>query len=135
MKNLNQMKTLFTIVIACLFAISTQAQNSPANTPTTPKQAPAKQTPGVPVPAEQAPQANPAPAGTALEASGDGVLMKDGQLWVIKNGTTKPMTNSVTMLDGTSVLIDGTYTTMDGTKKLLKNGDLIGLDGKLTEGH
>ena len=117
------MKKLLSIAIACLFAISTQAQNTPANTsPSSAKTTPAQTSP---TNAKQAQQATPA------KASHDQVMMRDGKLWVSKDGKTVPMTSDMTMSNGTKLMTDGSYTTKDGKKMKMKNGDSMNMDGQV----
>ncbi len=63
--------------------------------------------------------------------SHDGVIMKDGKLLVTKNGQAAPLTENVTLNDGTIVTPDGTVKKTDGTTVTLKEGDYVTADGKL----
>jgi len=115
------MKTLLTIVIACLFAVSTQAQNSPASTPSSTQTKPA------PAPAA----AGSATTQTAPTASKNCLMMKDNKMWVVKGDKSAAMTADMTLSDGTKVFTTGAYQTKDGKKMMMKNGDCIGMDGKM----
>src|SRR5438876_3912480 len=100
------MKKLLPIAIACLFAISLQAQTS-TNTYTKP--APAAPT-----------QATPAKQAAPMQpASKDCLMMKDNKMWVMKDGKTTAMTSDMTLSNGTKVMVDGSYMTKDGKKMML----------------
>lgn len=60
----------------------------------------------------------------------DGVKMKDGKVWVKKDGKKTELLQEMTLSDGTKVLPNGTVTMSDGTVKNMKNGDMISMDGK-----
>ena len=112
------MKRLLTIAIASIFAIGAHAQNAPAtNSNTTPPKATV---------------AAPATATNAHQAKmKDGVMMKDGKMWVTQDGKTTAMDKEVTMKNGTKVMTDGTYVTKDGKKMKLANGVSIDKEGNL----
>lgn len=63
-------------------------------------------------------------------ANPDHVMMMDGKMMVMKDNKVTPLTNEVTLSDGTKVMADGTVLAKDGTKSMLKEGDLLGMDGK-----
>lgn len=60
----------------------------------------------------------------------DGVKMKNGKVWVIKDGNKTEATREITLNDGTRVMTDGSVVMADGTMKKLENGDMITMDGK-----
>ena len=62
----------------------------------------------------------------------DCVMMKDGKMMVEKGGKTMAMDKSVTMSNGTVVMPDGSVKTKDGTTKMLKDGDCVYMNGKMT---
>ncbi|HYF34954.1 MAG TPA: DUF6799 domain-containing protein [Prosthecobacter sp.] len=61
------------------------------------------------------------------------IAMKDGKLWVMKDGETSELKETVTLNDGTKVMADGSYTQKDGKKEMLKDGDAITWEGKVTD--
>ena len=115
------MKKLVIILIAGLFAVSTQAQTQQAT--------PASQT--APAPAKQQQAAPAKSATTADHGMKDCIGMKDGKMWMRKDGKTTPMEKDVTMKDGMKITTDGHYTMKDGKTGVLKNGECIDKDGKI----
>ncbi len=71
----------------------------------------------------------------ALEGSDknhqDGVMMKDGKMWMVKGSKTTVLDHTMTMDNGTKVMGDGTYTKKDGTKMTLKEGEHMDMTGKI----
>jgi hypothetical protein len=61
----------------------------------------------------------------------DCVMMKDGKLMVMKSGSVTPLDKELTLSNGSIISLDGTVKATDGTKLKLKEGEAIGLDGKL----
>lgn len=61
----------------------------------------------------------------------DGVMMKDGQMMIIKNGELVPMKTDMKMASGLQVTTDGTVTPAVGQKFTLKDGDSLSMDGTL----
>ncbi len=64
-------------------------------------------------------------------STSDGFMMKDGKMWVIKNRKTSPMNAEVTLDNGIRVMTDGTCMHKNGTTMRLKNGESIGMNGKM----
>lgn len=64
-------------------------------------------------------------------STSDGLMMKDGKMWMTKNGKTMPMDAEVTLDNGMKVMTDGTYMDKNGTTMRLKNGESIGMNGKM----
>ena len=62
----------------------------------------------------------------------DCVMMKDGKMMVMKGGKTMAMDQSVTMSNGTTVMPDGSVKMKDGTTKMLKDGDYVYMNGKMS---
>lgn len=60
------------------------------------------------------------------------VLMKDGKVMLIKDGKMVMMYEDMTMANGTVVSSDGTIKTKDGKTRMLLNGDIIDMKGKIT---
>ncbi len=66
-----------------------------------------------------------------MEDMHDCVIMKDGKMWVMKDGKTMSMDKEMTMENGTVVMADGHYMNKGGEKMMLKNGQCINMDGKM----
>lgn len=60
----------------------------------------------------------------------DGVKMKDGKVWMMKDGKKTEVKQEVTLTDGTKVNPNGTVIMADGSSKMMQNGDMISMDGK-----
>ncbi len=61
----------------------------------------------------------------------DAVMMKDGKMMITKDGKTSPMTNEVTMTNGTKVMVDGTIVLKDATTMKMGEDDIIFMTGKM----
>ncbi|WP_316753032.1 DUF6799 domain-containing protein [Pedobacter gandavensis] len=61
----------------------------------------------------------------------DHIMMKDGKMWVMKNGVHKEMKQPMTLENGTMVMTDGTVKMKDGTTMMMKNGNSINMMGKM----
>jgi hypothetical protein len=62
----------------------------------------------------------------------DGLMMKDGKVMMVKNGTYMGMNQtSMTLKNGTKVMIDGTIIKNDGSKMKLKEGEEIKMSGEI----
>jgi hypothetical protein len=61
------------------------------------------------------------------------IAMKDGKLWVMKDGKTTELTEAVTLNDGTKVNTDGSYVEKDGDRKNLKEGEAINWKGDVKD--
>ena len=59
-------------------------------------------------------------------------LMKDGNMLLVKNGEMAPMTVTLTMGDGSLCMPDGTCQRKDGTTVMLKEGQSMLMNGKIT---
>jgi hypothetical protein len=64
----------------------------------------------------------------------DHVAMKKGKMMVTKDGESKPMLQDITLKNGTKVMIDGTMVMKDGIKKMLKDDDMIDMEGEPIKG-
>jgi hypothetical protein len=62
----------------------------------------------------------------------DCVVMKDGKMMMMQGGKTMPMTQEMTMTDGTKCMTDGTCVKKDGTKMTMTNGQCMMMDGSMT---
>jgi hypothetical protein len=68
----------------------------------------------------------------AVDITAEGVMMKDGQVMIIKDGNSSVMTKDfIRMNDGTKVMKDGTVITPNGERDMLRNGDEVLMDGKI----
>lgn len=61
----------------------------------------------------------------------DCVMMKDGNMYVIKDGETTEMMKAVTMSNGTKILANGEVITKNGELSKLENGDVVYMNGKI----
>ena len=61
----------------------------------------------------------------------NGVLMEDGTMYVLKDGTKSEMTKAVIMSNGTKVLANGEVYLKSGEKLILANGDFVSNSGKI----
>ncbi|GEP41368.1 DUF6799 domain-containing protein [Brevifollis gellanilyticus] len=62
------------------------------------------------------------------------IAMKDGKLWVMKDGKTMELKEEATLMDGTKVMTDGSYLEKDAKeKKMLKEGEAITWEGKVKD--
>ena len=61
----------------------------------------------------------------------DCIKMKDGKMWVMKDGQTMEMTQDMTLSNGSKVMTNGSVMTKDGKTMMLKEGEGIGMNGKM----
>ncbi|MBC8984963.1 hypothetical protein H9X96_04150 [Pedobacter sp. N36a] len=61
----------------------------------------------------------------------DHIMMKDGKMWVMKNGKHTELKEPMTLENGTMVMADGTVKMKDGNTMMLKNGNSIDMMGKV----
>src|ERR1017187_3831665 len=59
----------------------------------------------------------------------DGVMMKNGEVMVMKNGHASPLTQDLILADGTTVMADGRVKMKEGTTSTLQDGDYFRMDG------
>ena len=64
----------------------------------------------------------------------NGVVMQDGTMYVLKDGTKSEMTKAVIMSNGTKVLANGEVYLKNGDKLMLENGDFVSNGGKIEKG-
>jgi len=60
----------------------------------------------------------------------DHIMMTDGKVMMIKEGKSMPLDKEITLSDGTKVTVDGTVTMKDGKKMMMKEGDMMTMDGE-----
>lgn len=63
----------------------------------------------------------------------DHLMLQDGKMWVMKQGTTAPLEADQTLGNGATVTIGGKVTTKEGTTFMLEEGDAIDMDGIITK--
>ena len=61
----------------------------------------------------------------------DCVMMKDGKMFVLKDGQKTMMDANITMPNGTMVMKDGTLMMKDGSTKMMNEGDSMDKDGNM----
>lgn len=61
----------------------------------------------------------------------DGCMMMNGKMMMIKDEKMSPMTEPMTMGNGTKMLLDGTCIKKDGTKMKVKEGDHMDMSGNM----
>jgi hypothetical protein len=64
----------------------------------------------------------------------DCLKMKDGKMWMMKDGQTSEMMQDMTLSNGTKVMTNGTVMTKDGKTMMLKDGEGVGMNGKMMHG-
>lgn len=60
-------------------------------------------------------------------------MMTDNKAMVVMNGKMAPLEKDVVLSNRTRIKNDGTVRKKDGNKKMLKNGEYIGMDGKMID--
>ena len=60
-------------------------------------------------------------------------MMTDNKAMVVMNGKMAPLEKDVILSNRTRIKNDGTVRKKDGNKKMLKNGEYIGMDGKMID--
>lgn len=63
----------------------------------------------------------------------DCVMMEGGKMMVMKNGENMAMDQDMTMKNGTMVMKDGTVKMKDGKTAMLKDGDCVYMDGRMSK--
>ncbi|MDQ2751480.1 MAG: hypothetical protein M3R72_00480, partial [Bacteroidota bacterium] len=71
--------------------------------------------------------------GMGMHKMKDCIMMKDGSPMVMKGGQTMPLSQTMTLPNGTQVMSDGTVKMKDGTTKTMKDGDCIYMDGTMAK--
>ena len=64
----------------------------------------------------------------------DCCVMKDGKMMMMKDGKMTPMTEDMTLADGTKCMANGECIMKDGTKMMMKDGDKLMMDGTMKHG-
>lgn len=63
----------------------------------------------------------------------DQLILQEGKMWVMKQGTTVALESDQTLSNGTTVSMSGKVTTKDGATFMLEEGDAIDFDGIITK--
>lgn len=82
--------------------------------------------------AQTAPKTTKSTAKSAAKSSHDHCMMKDGKMMMMKGGKMMPMTQNMTMSDGSMCMTDGTCKMKDGTTMKMKEGQCMMMNGKMT---
>lgn len=61
----------------------------------------------------------------------DCVMMKDGKMYVVKDGESTEMTKAVVMSNGSKVLANGDVIAKNGDTVKLEDGDVVYMNGKI----
>jgi hypothetical protein len=61
----------------------------------------------------------------------DHVMMQNGKMMVMKQGKLMPMEKDITLKNGTKFMTDGTCITKDGNKTMIKEGEMMDMNGKM----
>src|SRR4051812_8637415 len=61
----------------------------------------------------------------------DCVMMKDGKMWMWKDGKNMAMDKDMTMKNGNMVMMNGSVTMKDGSKMMMKNGQCMDMEGNM----
>ena len=71
--------------------------------------------------------------GMGMHKMKDCIMMENGSPMVMKGGQTMPLSQTMTLSNGTQVMSDGTVKMKDGTTKAMKEGDCIYMDGTMAK--
>lgn len=67
-------------------------------------------------------------------AKWDHITVKEGKVWIMKEGTKVQLTGPVALLNGTQVNADGSYVEPGSTEaKVLREGEAINWEGKVQD--
>lgn len=66
-----------------------------------------------------------------MKANSNKVMMKDGKMYVVKDGMVSELTDEVTMTNGDKVMSDGKVMKADGSESMMQNGESMDMDGKM----
>lgn len=61
----------------------------------------------------------------------DHIMMKDQKMMVIKDGKMMLMEKEMTLKNGTKCLVNGTCISSDGKKSILKEGEMMDMNGNM----
>jgi hypothetical protein len=63
----------------------------------------------------------------------DHIMMKAGKVMMIKEGKSTPLDKELTLGNGAKVTVDGAVTMQDGNKVMMKEGDMMSMDGEIVK--
>lgn len=66
------------------------------------------------------------------ESLPNGVVMQDGKMMKVNNGKMTILDYDMTMSNGTRIRSDGSYIKKDGNKMMMKDGQHMDMEGKIT---
>ena len=112
------------LLFASVLAVSCNDSNADTTTKTEPATQPTQQNGGEG-------EGNNMGMNHSDNAERDCVMMHDGKVMMMKGGKTTPMTEDMTMSNGTMVMKNGTLMMKDGTSKRLQEGEAVYMDGSM----
>ncbi len=71
--------------------------------------------------------------GMGMHKMKDCIMMENGSPMVMKGGQSMPLSQTMTLSNGTQVMSDGTVKMKDGATKTMKDGDCIYMDGSMAK--
>jgi hypothetical protein len=74
---------------------------------------------------------SPLDSNTEYRQVKDAVVMQGGQPKMVRNGILYPLNSAVTLKNGSIVMTDGIIKMTNGATPILKEGDLIDMDGNI----
>ncbi len=66
-----------------------------------------------------------------MKANSNKVMMKDGTMWVVKDGILGPLEEEMEMTNGTKVMPDGKVLKADGSESMMQNGESMDMGGNM----
>ena len=118
----HEMMCLMFLLFASVLVVSCNDRNAGTTTKTEPANQPTQQKGG---------EGNGMDMNHSDNAERDCVMMHDGKVMMMKEGKSTPMTEDMTMSNGTMVMKDGTVMMKDGTSKRLQKGEVVYMDGSM----
>ena len=61
----------------------------------------------------------------------DHIMMQNGKMVMMKDGKTMPVNKEITLKNGTVIMTNGQYKGKDGNIMMMKEGDMMDMDGKM----
>lgn len=62
------------------------------------------------------------------------VMMKDGQVWLVEDGTASLLESDLMFSNGDKVMTDGMVEKADGTEIMMEEGDMMDMSGRVVKG-
>lgn len=66
-----------------------------------------------------------------MKADDNKIMMKDGTMWVVKDGERMEMDADMMMSNGDKVMMDGKIVKSDGSESMMKDGDSMDMQGNM----